>query len=67
MDHDKNLIALMNRARFNLAKLKFKLKEVTFMGDEISVDSRRPDPDKMHATVELLQPHDKLFSYTSLA
>ena len=64
LDHDKNLIALMNRAfekdiRFNLAKLKFKLKEVKFMGDIISADGRKPDPDKVRAIVELRQPHDK--------
>ena len=54
----------MNRAfekdiRFNLAKLKFKLKEVKFMGDIISADGRKPDPDKVRAIVELRQPHDK--------
>ena len=59
LDHDKNLIALMNRAvekdiRLNLAKLKFKLKEVKFMGD-----GKKPDQDKVRAIVDLPQPHDK--------
>ena len=62
LDHDMNSIVLMNRTiekdiRFNLAKLKFKLKEVKFMGDIISADGRKPDLDRVRDIVELPQPH----------
>ena len=49
-DHDRRYIALMERChqrsiKLNAGKLRFKLKEVKFMGTIIWDNGMKPDPD----------------------
>jgi hypothetical protein len=64
-DHDKNLVALMERCKkiclkLNPTKIQFKLKEINFMGHIITADGIRPDPSKVKAVLDMPQPTDKL-------
>ena len=63
-DHDKNIIALMERAiikniRFNPAKLKFKQKELKFVGHILTQEGIKADPEKTSAILKMQKPHDK--------
>ena len=60
-DHDRKLVALLNRCRekgikLNKEKVKFRLPEVTFMGHIISVEGLKPDPTKVEAIREMPAP-----------
>ena len=61
--HDEAFRALLQRARernlkLNPDKLRFKLKEVSYMGHIIGENGVRVDPDKMSAIVNMPQPAD---------
>ena len=63
-DHDRNLIALMDRAeemnlKFNIEKFQFKQKEVKFVGHILSKAGVRADPDKIKAITGMKAPTDK--------
>ncbi len=63
-DHDKNIIALLERARaknlrFNPKKLQFKQKNVKFVGHIITSQGIKADPDKVSAITNMDAPHDK--------
>lgn len=63
-DHDRRLIALMERfhqrsIKLNAGKLRFKLKEVKFMGTIISGNGMKPDPDEVAAITQMPTPQNK--------
>ena len=63
-DHDQVLWRVMERARqrnikFNLSKLQFKKKEVTYMGHIVSSEGLRPCPNKIAAIQNMPSPSDK--------
>jgi len=60
-NHDENLVKLLERAhkvnlRFNGKKMKLKKPEVKFMGQIVSKDGLKPDPDKVKAVERIPQP-----------
>ena len=62
-DHDKNLVALMERAeevnlKFNLEKFQFKKKEVKYVGHILTADGIKADPEKVKAVTEMEAPSD---------
>ena len=63
-DHDKKLIALLQRCRdegvkLNSGKLQLRLKQVAYMGHMLSADGLQPDPEKVKAIREMPTPTDK--------
>ena len=59
-DHDRNLIALLKRLRYhniklNPDKIKFKLKEVSYMGHLLTENGLKVDPLKLKS-LDLIQP-----------
>jgi len=56
-DHDKNLLALLQRCREkgNIRKKKLRLRRqvTTFMGHELTVNTIRPDPRKVDAIMKM--------------
>ena len=64
VNHDRRLVALMERCvakdiRLNPDKFKFALKELKFMGNIITDNGMRPDPDKVAAIVGMPTPTNK--------
>ena len=62
-DHDKNLAALLQRAKtvnlkLNKRKLRLKLPSVAYMGHLLTTEGLRPDPDKVAAIQNMQTPHD---------
>jgi hypothetical protein len=62
--HDRKLISLMERAkqkdvRFNPTKLKFKQKEVRFVGQIITSNGIKADPEKVTAILNMETPNDR--------
>ena len=60
-DHDRNLIALLERARevnlkLNPKKLKLRLSEVPFIGHLLTPGGVKPDPEKVRAVQEMPNP-----------
>ncbi|KAK2557053.1 Retrovirus-related Pol polyprotein from transposon 17.6 [Acropora cervicornis] len=60
-DHDRNLVALLERARevnlkLNPKKLKLRLSEVPFIGHLLTSTGVKPDPEKMRAVQEMPVP-----------
>jgi transposase InsO family protein len=65
IDHDRNLLALMQRVqvknvKLNPSKVQFKLKAISFMGHVITEEGIRPDPAKVKAIMEMPEPVDRL-------
>jgi hypothetical protein len=64
IDHDNNLIALVNRCRESGLHLNKKLQidrqYTTFMGHELTKFGLRPDQQKIKAIVEMPPPADRL-------
>jgi hypothetical protein len=63
-DHDRHLLALMQRSsernlKWNTKKIQFKLSKVTFMGNTFSEDGVTPDPNKVKAITAMPTPSDK--------
>ena len=63
-DHDKNLIALLERCReknikLNPKKLQLRKQEVPCIGHLLTSDGLKPDPNKVKAIVEMPTPADK--------
>ena len=63
-DHDRNLIALLNKCRneylrLSEKKMQFKLPSVTFMGHKLNDQGVKPDPDKGNEIREMPRPGDK--------
>lgn len=70
VDHDRRFIALIEcciqrSIKLNASKLRFKLKEVKFMGTIISDNGLKADPDKIAAITQMATPQNKP-SLTSL-
>ena len=64
IDHDRNLISLLNRCaqeniKLNPSKLQFKLKSVKFMGEVVTDKGLTIDPAKVEAILSMPTPHDK--------
>lgn len=64
VDHDDNMIALLNRCRLrdlhlNKRKLQVNLKTTTFMGHELTKDGLRPDRRKIKAVTDMPPPADR--------
>jgi transposase InsO family protein len=64
IDHDNNLIALLNRCResglhLNKEKLQIDRQSTTFMGHELTKFGLRPDQQKIKAIVEMPPPADR--------
>ena len=60
-DHDRNLLALLERARevnlkLNPKKLKLRLSEVPFIGHLLTSTGVKPDPEKVRAVQEMPVP-----------
>ena len=60
-DHDRNLIALLERARevnlkLNPKKLKLRLSEVPYIGHLLTPSGVKPDPEKVRAVQEMPNP-----------
>ena len=63
-DHDRKLIALLERCRqrnlkLNIKKLKFKQAEVQFMGHLLTREGTKPDKTKVDGIVSMPEPKDK--------
>ena len=63
-EHNRNVHALFKRIaecgfRVRMEKCSFAKKEIKFLGNLISKEGRRPDPEKIHAIVEMPPPKDK--------
>ncbi len=63
--HDRNVLALMDRARtrclkLNPAKIQYKLQKITFMGHILSEDGVAPDPKMTQAISNMPPPTDTL-------
>ena len=63
-DHDKALTNLFQRAekcnlKFNLDKIQYKQKEVSFFGETYTTTGRKPDPGKVEAIRTMKQPENK--------
>jgi len=64
MDHDKNMIALLNRCRerdlrLNKSKLQINKETTTFMGHELTKEGLRPDQRKIKAIADMPPPADR--------
>ena len=64
IDHDRNLIAVLERfeqhhVKLNLGKMKFLVREAVFMGHVITTDGLQPNPVTVQATVNMPIPKDK--------
>ena len=60
-DHDRNLVALLERARavnlkLNPKKLKLRLSEVPYIGHLLSANGLKPDPEKVRAVQDMPRP-----------
>ena len=60
-DHDRNLVALLERARevnlkLNPKKLKLRLNEVPYIGHLLTPDGVKPDPEKVRAVQDMPRP-----------
>ena len=63
-EHDRHLLALMNRSvacnlKWNPKKIQFKLSKVTFMGNVFTEEGVSPDPNKIKAITDMPTPKDK--------
>ena len=63
-DHDRNLIALLERCReknikLNSKKLQLREQEVPYIVDVLTPDSLKPDPSKVKAIVAMPNPSGK--------
>ena len=63
-DHDKNLIALLDKCsrlglRLSRKKIQFKSNSVTFMGHKLTDKGVSPDPSKVVAVREMPRPTNK--------
>ena len=63
LDHDKNLLALLERAtkanlKFNKEKMRFKQSEVRYIGHLLTEDGVKSDPLKIEAIVKMTKPTD---------
>ena len=63
-DHDRNMIALLDRCRdkgikLNKEKMKLNCASVTFMGHELTSDGLRPDRRKAEAIQRMPAPVDR--------
>ena len=63
IDHDRNLIALLDKCseyelRLSAKKLQFKTSSVTFMGHKLTRKGVEPDPSKVAAIKEMRRPTD---------
>ena len=63
-DHDRRFVALMERChqkniKLNPTKLQFKLTEVKFMGNIITANGMKADPDKITAITTMPTPRNK--------
>ena len=64
IDHDRNLIAALERfeqhhVKLNLSKTKFLVREAVFMGHVITTDGLQPNPVTVQAIVNMPTPNDK--------
>ena len=64
IDHDRNLIAVLERfdqhhVKLNLSKMKFLVQEAVFMGHVITTDGLQPNPVTVQAIVNMPIPKDK--------
>lgn len=64
INHDQNVIALMQRAehrnlKLNPRKTQYKLQKIAFMGCVVSEKGTQPDPNKVKAITEMPPPTDK--------
>ena len=64
IDHERNVIRLLERARqvnlkLNKSKVKLRQTEVKFMGHVISKDGLKPDPEKVTAIKNMPKPTSK--------
>lgn len=64
VDHDRHLVALLERCtekqiKLNPDKFRFKLTELPFMGNTITDQGLRPDPEKISAIVHMPTPDSK--------
>lgn len=63
-EHDSILKKVFDRAReknvkFNLSKFQYKVSEVKFLGQVVSGNGIRPNPDHVRAIVEMERPQNK--------
>ena len=64
LEHDAIMHHILQRARresvvFNPEKIQFKVTTVTYMGNIVTKDCMRTDPDKIEAVINLPKPSDK--------
>ena len=62
--HDERLKATLERARecnlkFKLEKCHFRSTSVVYIGHKLTSEGIKPDPQKIEATVNMPEPHDK--------
>ena len=61
IDHDQNLIKFLERGgernfKLKAEKIRFRLREVPFIGHMLTADGRAPSPKKMKAILEMPSP-----------
>ena len=63
-DHDRNILALLERARdinlqLNKSKMKLQLTEVPYMGHLLTADGLKPNDEKINAVIHMPKPANK--------
>ena len=63
IEHDAIMLRVLQRAHrenvvLNAGKIQFKVTTVTYMGNIVTKDGMRPDPDKIEAIVNMPKPTD---------
>ena len=64
IEHDAIMHRVLQRARrenvlFNAGKIQSKVTTMTYMGNIVTKDGMRPDPDQIEAIVNISKPTDK--------
>jgi len=68
VNHDENLLALLQRCRqkgikLNEKKLRLKREVTTYMGHELTTNGVRPDPRKVDAILNINQQYDVCWAW----
>ena len=63
-EHEKTLRNVLERAKdcnikFNLNKIQIRVPEVKYLGNIVSKEGLKPDPEKVKAIFEIPQPKSK--------
>ena len=63
-EHDNALKQVLKRARsrnikFNRSKVQLRVNQVENLGDIVTADGFKPDPEKIKAIIDMPEPHNR--------